>query len=755
MSSARDGYREYFAERLWDWVPAVYRELDELQGGDSFRALLKAIGSQAAVAKRSQDRLWDDMYVELCDDWAVPYIAQLVATRLVSALNPRARRADVAKTIYYRRRKGTLAVLEQLIADMSSWDGKVVEEFRRLARMRHGLDGHARLGLVTGTPEGGLADLRSVRGALLTGDPFEEFHYTPEMRRPEGRLGLRGIHTLGFHIYRLQSVEFDGVQPRLIKDFPATTRDGFTMDPSGRDVPLFAHNTPPRDWINWRTAREWELPRVIDCRLLNEAVFVIGDDEIAWILNGAPIALLTDRQNAAADLRFVTGQRIIGRALLQRTLGALPHAAILTAPGVLAGLMQRALVDACGSAALLPDATGLAAGGNTPAIDVHYVLLPPVDRDHTRGANLDQWPTPVVAGIDLMVDPARGRFLFETGANQPADLRVRYRVGMAAPIGAGAFGRQIDPTSAAVHWQNQSSAVGVPANGIAEIDDSTTFTTPPNQLAVTATTIRVAESERPYIRLQADWRLEAAGNNRVLELDGLWIGTRPAGNLVIGGDYATVTLRHCTLDPGGLDAVGGLLPPCELVVTGTIDTLIIDRCILPSLRLQGAGAGIDRITITDSIIDASRPGSVGIIVPRAHLTMARSTVLAPAIGQLVLHVERINATDTLVAGLADVTDQQSGCFRFSARGIGSRVPHPYESHELYDLERIFASRRFGDPEYLTLSPRAPQFLLTGSEQESEIGAYCGELRPIKFDSLRTKVEEYMPIGRLANYSMEN
>jgi hypothetical protein len=755
MSSARDGYREYFAERLWDWVPAIYRELDGLQGGDSFRALLKAIGSQAAVAKRSQDRLWDDMYVELCDDWAVPYIAQLVATRLVSALNPRARRADVAKTIYYRRRKGTLAVLEQLIADMSGWDGKVVEEFRRLARMRHGLDGHARLGLVTGTPEGGLADLRSVRGALLTGDPFEEFHYTPEMRRPEGRLGLRGIHTLGFHIYRLQSVEFDGVQPRLIKDFPATTRDGFTMDPSGRDVPLFADNTPPRDWINWRTAREWELPRVIDCRLLNEAVFVIGDEEIAWILNGAPIALLTDRQNAAADLRFITGQRIIGRALFQRTLGALPHAAILTAPGVLAGLMQRALIDACGSAALLPDATGLAVGGNTPAIELHYMLLPPVDRDHTRGANLDQWPTPVVAGIDLMVDPARGRFLFDTGANQPADLRVRYRVGMAAPIGAGAFGRQIDPIPAAVHWQNQSSAAGVPVNGIAEIDDSTTFTSPPNQLAVTATTIRAAESERPYIRLQVDWRLEAAGNNRVLELDGLWIGTRPAGNLVIGGDYATVTLRHCTLDPGGLDAVGGVLPPCELVVTGTIDTLIIDRCILPSLRLQGAGAGIDTITMTDSIIDASRPGSVGIIVPRAHLTMARSTVLAPAIGQLVLHVERIDATDTLVAGFADVTDQQSGCFRFSVRGFGSRVPHPYESHELDDLERIFASRRFGDPAYLTLSPRAPQFLLISSEQESEIGAYCGELRPIKFDSLRTKVEEYMPFGRLPAYIMEN
>ena len=272
MPTARDQYREYFAERLWDWVPAIHRELDATEGGDALRALLKAIGSQAALSKRSQDRLWDDMFVELADDWAVPYIAQLVATRLVSALNPRARRTDVAKTIYYRRRKGTLAVLEQLITDMSGWDGKVVEQFRRLGRMRHGLDGAARIGRLTGTPEGGWADLRSVRGALLAGDPFDELHYTPEMRRPaidpfapdqpNGRLGLRGIHVLAFHFYRLQSVEFNGVQPRLVNNL-AGTRDGFTFDPSGRDEPLFAGNTSSRDWAAWRTADEWALPRAI------------------------------------------------------------------------------------------------------------------------------------------------------------------------------------------------------------------------------------------------------------------------------------------------------------------------------------------------------------------------------------------------------------------------------------------------------------------------------------------------------------
>ncbi len=107
MATARDLYREYFAARLWDRVPGIYRELDA-EVGDVHRAIMRAFGSQFAVARRSQDRLWDDMYVELADDWAIPYIAEQVATRHVSALYPRARRADVAKTIYYRHRKGTL-----------------------------------------------------------------------------------------------------------------------------------------------------------------------------------------------------------------------------------------------------------------------------------------------------------------------------------------------------------------------------------------------------------------------------------------------------------------------------------------------------------------------------------------------------------------------------------------------------------------------------------------------------------------------
>ena len=55
-------------------------------------------------------------------------------------LDSSGQRLDVANTINYRRRKGTLGVLEQIGADITGWDAKVVEFFRRLGRTRHGLD---------------------------------------------------------------------------------------------------------------------------------------------------------------------------------------------------------------------------------------------------------------------------------------------------------------------------------------------------------------------------------------------------------------------------------------------------------------------------------------------------------------------------------------------------------------------------------------------------------------------------------------
>ena len=92
------------------------------------------------MVRRSIDGLWADQSIETCADWVIPYIGDLVATRLVTGLDARGQRLDVANTIGWRRRKGTVTTLDAVASDMTGWGVHVLEAFRRLARTRHNLD---------------------------------------------------------------------------------------------------------------------------------------------------------------------------------------------------------------------------------------------------------------------------------------------------------------------------------------------------------------------------------------------------------------------------------------------------------------------------------------------------------------------------------------------------------------------------------------------------------------------------------------
>ena len=268
--SAQDNFERYFTEKIWDLIPEIYRHEDGLAANPGvLRALVEIIAEQTAILRRSHDRLWEDPFIELCGDWAVPYIADLVATRMVSALTPRNRRVDVAKTIYYRRRKGTLRVLEELIHDITDWEGKVVEQFRHLARTRHGLDPLPAVpaGRISGTPPGGTADLRQPLAARRSRTAFDEYCYTADVRRHTGVNGRFNIPKLAFFLYRLQVY-------RVAAATPFDVGDGLRLacDPSGRDIPLFMPCRRAENWDDWRTAQPWELPAPITCRMLGDTL---------------------------------------------------------------------------------------------------------------------------------------------------------------------------------------------------------------------------------------------------------------------------------------------------------------------------------------------------------------------------------------------------------------------------------------------------------------------------------------------------
>ena len=112
-------------DRLYDLLPVIYRMRDA-ELGFPLRGLLGVVSEQVNLVEADIAQLYENWFIETCQDWAVPYIGDLIGYEVVheagepgevtsaegaarnQAIIPR---RDVADTIRNRRRKGTLALL--------------------------------------------------------------------------------------------------------------------------------------------------------------------------------------------------------------------------------------------------------------------------------------------------------------------------------------------------------------------------------------------------------------------------------------------------------------------------------------------------------------------------------------------------------------------------------------------------------------------------------------------------------------------
>lgn len=245
-------------DRLFNLLPALYRIADVEHDGQ-LRALLRLVTTQADVVRDDTQQLWEDFFIETCRRWVVPYIGDLVGNNplhdldlTASALEaaelfhdvlegpdfkpaPAIRlRADVAKTIYYRRRKGTPPMLEELARDVTGWGAHVVEFFTLLDWNQH-LE-HLR-------PEcHGCPDVRRVDLGDRTGGPWDATTHTVDVRRINEWDGWYNVPNVGFFLWRLNSYRLTRIATRPIAIAGTTWRR--TFSPLGQDIPLFSSGLP-------------------------------------------------------------------------------------------------------------------------------------------------------------------------------------------------------------------------------------------------------------------------------------------------------------------------------------------------------------------------------------------------------------------------------------------------------------------------------------------------------------------------------
>ncbi|HEY2636551.1 MAG TPA: hypothetical protein VGI54_04115, partial [Solirubrobacteraceae bacterium] len=178
-------------DRLFALLPAVYREQDAEQG-DVLAALLRIVTEQVDVVEADVAQLYDDLFIETCRSWVVPYIGDLVGNDpLRDAVRSR---ADVAKTISYRRRKGTLPMLEELARDLTGWAAHAVEFLELVGWSQH-LE-HIR-------PQAASFDVRSLERDDRVGGAFDEATHSVDVRAVARHEGWHHHRHIGFFLWRL------------------------------------------------------------------------------------------------------------------------------------------------------------------------------------------------------------------------------------------------------------------------------------------------------------------------------------------------------------------------------------------------------------------------------------------------------------------------------------------------------------------------------------------------------------------------
>src|SRR5262249_33225136 len=148
----------------------------DAERGEPLRALIAVIAEQAAVMEDDITRLYENWFIETCDEWVVPYIGDLLGVRGLHPVTEAtfSQRARVANTLGYRRRKGTASMLEQLARDTTGWPARVSECFRLLATTQY--LNHLRPENVR-TP-----DLRAVNLLDRLDGPFDTIAHTGDVR---------------------------------------------------------------------------------------------------------------------------------------------------------------------------------------------------------------------------------------------------------------------------------------------------------------------------------------------------------------------------------------------------------------------------------------------------------------------------------------------------------------------------------------------------------------------------------------------
>ncbi len=741
------------AKQMYDLLPAIYRIRDAEQG-EVLKSLLAVMAEQAGVVEDDIARLYDNWFIETCDEWVVPYIGDLLGVRGLKPISraPFSQRPQVANTIRYRRRKGTAPVLEQLARDVTGWPARVVEFFQLLGTTQN--LNHLRPANVR-TP-----DFHDVNALELIGSPFETAAHTVEVRRIASRRGKYNIPNIGLFLWRLQDYAVTRGTARAVVE----PNDGrFAFDPLGYIAPLF--NRPQTETEITHLAEEINVPGMLRRRPLYDELEALRQ---ASLDNEAPRYVYFNPDQPVLQI-FVGSQS-----------DPIPPEQIL-------------ICDLSDPPTPIPE------GWQRPPTTKNY--------QPKKGGAAQALP------IQVAVDPVLGRIAYPLGVT-PSTVEVSYAYGFSGDVGGGPYNRRdsvakvlrdlvskalIRPvdwqmgvtqiasggqtdlaktlTEAVQEWNNQPPG----ANGIIAIMDSRTY-----QENLTGNNAIKIPAGSQLLIVAADWpQVELNGVPQRVKGQLSPDQRRPhlRGNLSVKG-----TASATSENPGTFIVDGLLIEGKVTVLAGNLGSLrVAHSTLVPDHGGLGANPDNSRLKVT---LERSICGPIALPDTVPQLSMLESIVDAAGIGAAIsasgaaadiqtstifetTKVRSLDAGNSLFTDVITAERRQVGCVRFCYVPTGSQVARRFRCQRdlaltkraqelklasvedlptaesaliLARLQAAFNSVYYGEPEYAQLSQTCAEEIRTGAEDGAEMGVWGILKQPQREANLRLRLDEYLRFG---------
>jgi hypothetical protein len=773
---------------LFERLPEIYRTRDaEVTPPNQLRAYLAAVEGPFGALHQHIAQLYEDLFIDTCDDWVIPYLADLLGTTHLKG-DPRTLRADVADTIALRRRKGTLGAIERLAVNLTGWACRSVELRENLAWTQHlnhqrpDAGGEPPYGTPALTrfdvPRGGTAPIRDPATLALLGTPFDPFAYNADVKPALDDQRHLNLPNLAIFLWRLAAYRLPRVRPLAKGTIDlgvqpvGLARFALRFDLHPLDIPVRLFNTSRPGFLRAGTSGGVISP-------LTEADAVPGPMLDARLASGSPAG----HPEAYVQVDFFDA-------------GSAPPSGFDLGDVGLQLFMPQTLAPL-----LVPPA---------PLTQWQWLF---------RGDNLCAWETglrrPLRIG-EIVIDADIGRVLIglETAAQadelmvledgSPASrLYASFTYGASGPVGAHPVSRHYPALAPTAELRRVGEVAGgmtlqaaldglAAASGpvVIEIHDSLVHRVDISLLPGTAIdgthslrlaqslTIRAAGEHRPILLLAQPLSLRpvVAGDATPFEpqvrLQGLYIAPDeaapfPAGQALIDrAAVARLEIIGCTLAPGGHSLRNGDRAPMqpalrlvdgygfsdqdEIDAFAATPDIVIQRSITGSLAVDPRY----RLDIQDSVIDAGlgfddAPSGLYAIAAAtdpsngwaAALDFAGLTCFGP------VRVAAVGGLGGIFSQRFEVLDNQRGCIKWSAfSSAADRLPPNHFCVHAPDARVLFAAERFNDPGYAQLQRETDRRVRELGPDDDAMGAFGFLLEAHKWTNLHVRLREFMPVG---------